>query len=406
MKLHNFIALRYIKSRKQTRVLSFISAISVIGIVLGVATLIVVINVMIGFEDNLKNKILGANSHIIVTKIDSSPVTEWESVKDDLTTVDGVKSASPFLLSQVLLTSERSVSGVVVRGIIPETEKEVTNIKKFMKKGDLDSLGVDEYNIIVGKDLALNLGLTVGDDVVLVSPFGKKGPFGFTPKMKHFTITGIFDTGMYEYNNSLAYIPLKVAQEFFETGDIVTGFSVNVQDVDKAYDVALNIRKKLEFPLWARDWFTMNQNLFSALKLEKAAMFVILTLITIVASFNIMSLITMTVKDKKRDIAILRAMGAKGSFIRKIFIRQGMMIGVAGTIIGNIIAYIICYVLENYKIISLPEDVYFMDRIPVKIVPEVFLIVSVSAIVITYLSSLVPSIHAAKFDPIEALRNE
>lgn len=406
MKLHNFIALRYIKSRKQTRVLSFISAISVIGIVLGVATLIVVINVMIGFEDNLKNKILGANSHIIVTKIDSSPVTKWESVKDDLATVDGVKSASPFLLSQVLLTSERSVSGVVIRGIVPETEREVTNIKKFMKKGDLDSLGVEEYNVIVGKDLALNLGLTVGDDVVLVSPFGKKGPFGFTPKMKHFTITGIFDTGMYEYNNSLAYIPLKIAQEFFETGNIVTGFSVNVQDVDKAYDVALNIRKKLEFPLWARDWFTMNQNLFSALKLEKAAMFVILTLITIVASFNIMSLITMTVKDKKRDIAILRAMGAKGNFIRKIFIRQGMMIGVAGTIIGNIIAYIICYVLENYKIISLPEDVYFMDRIPVKIVPEVFLIVSVSAIVITYLSSLVPSIHAAKFDPIEALRNE
>lgn len=406
MKLHNFIALRYIKSRKQTRVLSFISAISVIGIVLGVATLIVVINVMIGFEDNLKNKILGANSHIIVTKIDSSPITKWESVKDDLTKVDGVKSASPFLLSQVLLTSERSVSGVVIRGIIPETEKEVTNIKKFMKKGGLDSLGVEEYNVIVGKDLALNLGLTVGDDVVLVSPFGKKGPFGFTPKMKHFTITGIFDTGMYEYNNSLAYIPLKIAQDFFETGDIVTGFSVNVQDVDKAYDVALNIRKKLEFPLWARDWFTMNQNLFSALKLEKAAMFVILTLITIVASFNIMSLITMTVKDKKRDIAILRAMGAKGNFIRKIFIRQGMMIGVAGTIIGNIIAYIICYVLENYKIISLPEDVYFMDRIPVKIVPEVFLIVSVSAIVITYLSSLVPSIHGAKFDPIEALRNE
>lgn len=406
MKLHNFIALRYIKSRKQTRVLSFISAISVIGIVLGVATLIVVINVMIGFEDNLKNKILGANSHIIVTKIDSSPITKWESVKDDLAKVDGVKSASPFLLSQVLLTSERSVSGVVIRGILPETEREVTNIKKFMKKGDLDSLGVDEYNVIVGKELALNLGLTIGDDVVLVSPFGKKGPFGFTPKMKHFTITGIFDTGMYEYNNSLAYIPLKIAQEFFETGDIVTGFSVNVQDVDKAYDVALNIRKKLEFPLWARDWFTMNQNLFSALKLEKAAMFIILTLITIVASFNIMSLITMTVKDKKRDIAILRAMGAKGNFIRKIFIRQGMMIGVAGTIIGNIIAYIICYVLENYKIISLPEDVYFMDRIPVKIVPEVFLIVSVSAIVITYLSSLVPSIHGAKFDPIEALRNE
>lgn len=406
MKLQNYIAFRYIKSRKETRILSFISAISIIGIVLGVATLIVVINVMIGFEDNLKQKILGANSHIIVSRIDSSPISNWESVKEKISSVDGVKASSPFLINQVLLTTERGVSGVVVRGIIPETEMTVTNIRKYMKEGDLKSLDDNDYNIVIGKDLANNLAVGVGDEIVMLSPFGKKGPFGFTPKMKHFKITGIFDTGMYEYNNTLTLINLKTAQEFFEIGDIVSGFSVNVYDIDKAQEIAYKLRDALKFPLWARDWFSMNQNLFSALKLEKAAMFIILTLITIVASFNIMSLITMTVKDKTRDIAILRAMGASSRFIRNIFIRQGLFIGVVGVLIGNIIGYIICYILENYKIISLPEDIYYMDRIPVKIVPEVFLIVSISAILITFLSSIVPSIHASKLDPIEALRNE
>lgn len=406
MRLHNFIALRYIRSRKETRVLSFISAISIIGIVLGVATLIVVINVMIGFENNLRDKILGANSHIIVNRIDSSPIKDWQTVETKIKEVEGVVGVSPFLLNQVLLTSEQSVSGVLVRGIIPETEVDVTNIKKYMKEGDLNSLSKEDYNIVIGKDLANNLGLSVGDDIVMVSPFGKKGPFGFTPKMKHFTVTGIFDTGMYEYNNTLTLIPLKAAQSFFELEDIVTGFSVSVDDVNKAGEISHQIRKKLGFPLWARDWFSMNQNLFSALKLEKAAMFIILTLITVVASFNIMSLITMTVKEKKRDIAILRAMGASSRLIRNIFIRQGLVIGLVGILIGNIIGYIICYILENYKIISLPEDVYFMDRIPVKIVPEVFILVSICAIIITFLSSIVPSIHASKMDPIEALRNE
>ena len=406
MKLQNYIALRYIKSRKETRILSFISAISIIGIVLGVATLIVVINVMIGFEDNLKQKILGANSHIIVTKIDSSPILNWESVRQTIGSVDGVKASSPFLINQVLLTSERGVNGVVVRGIIPETEMLVTNIKKYMKEGDLKSLEDNDYNIVIGKDLANNMAVSIGDEIVMLSPFGKRGPFGFTPKMKHFKITGIFDTGMYEYNNTLTLIPLKTAQEFFEVGDIVSGFSVSVYDINNAQEIAHKLRDALKFPLWARDWFSMNQNLFSALKLEKAAMFIILTLITIVASFNIMSLITMTVKDKTRDIAILRAMGASSRFIRNIFIRQGLFIGTVGILVGNVIGYIICYILENYKIISLPEDIYYMDRIPVKIVPEVFLLVSISAIVITFLSSIIPSIHASKLDPIEALRNE
>ncbi|MCA1981180.1 MAG: FtsX-like permease family protein, partial [Calditerrivibrio sp.] len=188
--------------------------------------------------------------------------------------------------------------------------------------------------------------------------------------------------------------------------DVVSAFSIKVDDIDNAPKIAKTIADKLDFPFWARDWLSMNKNLFSALELEKSAMFIVLTLIVIVASFNIVSLITMTVKDKKRDIAILRAMGASEKIIQRIFIKQGMIIGLAGTLIGDILAYVICVVIKKYKIISLPKDIYFMDRIPVEIVPEVFLIVTAAAIIITYLSALYPAKQGARMDPIAALRND
>ncbi|AEI15444.1 lipoprotein releasing system, transmembrane protein, LolC/E family [Flexistipes sinusarabici DSM 4947] len=409
MKISNFLAYRYLKSKKETKVLSFISLISIIGIVLGVATLIVVINVMIGFEDNLKQKILGANSHIIVNKIDGSAIDNWKETAEEIAKTDNVVGVSPFIISQVLLTSKERVSGVVLRGVIGKREIESSNIGKYMKRGNFD-LKSDNATakppIILGKALANSLSTSIGEEIVVVSPFGKKGPFGFTPKMKKFRVAGIFDTGMYEYNNSLAYVNLHDIQNFMKMGDNVSGFSVKVKNFDNAGEIAEKIENKLGFPFWARDWLSMNQNLFSALKLEKAAMFVILTLIIVVASFNVISLITMTVKDKKRDIAIIRAMGASEKLIKNIFIKQGLYIGVVGTVFGNIIAYVICFVLKRYKLIELPADVYYMDSIPIKIVPEVFLLVTVCAIFITFISSIIPARQAAKMDPIEALRNE
>lgn len=409
MKISNFLAYRYLKSKKETKVLSFISLISIIGIVLGVATLIVVINVMIGFEDNLKQKILGANSHIIVNKIDGSAIDDWGSVADKIESIDNVEGVSPFVISQVLLTSKERVSGVVLRGVIGEREKKASNISKYLKSGNFH-LKPDNATakppIVIGKALANNLSANIDDEVVVVSPFGKKGPFGFTPKMKKFKVAGIFDTGMYEYNNSLAYVNLTEIQDFMKMDGSVSGFSVKVKNFDNAGEIAGKIENKLGFPYWARDWLSMNQNLFSALKLEKGAMFVILTLIIVVASFNVISLITMTVKDKKRDIAIIRAMGASEKMVKNIFIKQGLYIGIVGTFFGNIIAYAICFVLKHYKLIDLPADVYYMDSIPVKIVPQIFLLVTVCAIIITYISSIIPARQAAKMDPIEALRNE
>jgi lipoprotein-releasing system permease protein len=408
LKFERFIAKRYLKSRKSNRILSFISGVSVLGIVLGVATLIVVISVMSGFSDNLKNRILGANAHIVVNRMDVSPIENWRGVQQEIATVKDVTGVSPFIISQVLLTSPNNVAGSVIRGVNAADEMKVTSIAKFMKEGSFAELNKknDVPMIALGKELAANLGVVVGDNVTMVSPLGKKGPFGITPKMKHFQVCGVFDTGMYEYNNTLAYIDMKAAQEFFGLPDVVSGFSIGTTNFDLAEDIAADIQKKLDFPYWSRDWISMNQSLFSALKLEKYAMFIILTLIIIVASFNVISMITVTVKDKKRDIAILRAMGASEGSISGIFKHQGMIIGVTGTVIGNLLGLAICLVLANFKIISLPADVYFMDRIPVKIEVMTFVVVSVCSLLITYVAGLFPARQSAKLDPVEALRRD
>jgi len=409
MKFQNFIAYRYLKSRKQNRILSFISAISIIGITLGVATLIVVTSVMAGFESNLKEKILGANSHVVVNRLDGKPITQYGAVEMAIKSKKGVEGVSPFIINQVLLTSRKNVSGVVIRGVLPEKEMQVTDIKKYMKLGKFTDLNVKEgktHKIMLGEDLANSLGVTVGDKIVIVSPFGKRGPMGFTPKMRNFVVGGIFDTGMYEYNTSLAYISLEAAQEFFGTGKIATGFSLKVSDFDRVKEITAALNEELTFPYYARDWISMNKSLFSALQLEKITMFIILTLIVIVASFNVVSMISVSVKDKKRDIAILRAMGTSEWKISGIFMRQGMALGLLGTVIGNILGFVICWVLENYKIIELNEDVYYLDRIPVIIQPEVYVLVTVCALAITFVAGLFPAWQSAKLDPIEALRRD
>ena len=406
MRLINFISLRYLFSKKSEKFISFISTISIIGITLGVATLIIVINVMIGFEENLKNKILGVNAHIIVNRIDRAPIMEWEETYKKIKDIKGVEGVSPFIINQVLITSKNGASGAVVRGVDPELEINVNNIKKFITDGRLFKKNSKDFEIILGKELALQLGVFVGDEITMVSPMGTKGPFGFIPLMKHFKVVGLFDCGIYDYNATFTFINLEVAQDFFNTGNIITAFSVRVKGFKEAKKLAEIIERTLSVPYVARDWLSMNKSLFSALKLEKIAMFLILTLIVIVASFNIVSLITITVKDKQKDIAILRTVGASESLIRKIFIRQGLLIGLIGTIIGNLLALVISFILERYRIITLPEEIYYMDRIPIKIAPEIFVIVSIAAILITFLSTLYPSRKASRLNPAEALRNE
>ncbi len=412
MKPENLLAVRYLRSRKRTRLLSFLSVTSVIGIMLGVAALIIVVSVMSGFSDNLKSKLIGANSDIIITRFDNQPIDNYSALREKIISSGGVAAASPFIMGQVLLTSDKSVTGVVIKGIDPAFEKDVSRLASFMASGslsDLDkSFGPDKNipGILLGRDLAVTLAVGDGDEITVVSPYGSRGPFGITPKMKKFIVAGLFDTGIYEYNATMAYISVPAAQDFLNMKGSVSGFGVASSDKENLLPVVEALSKELAFPYWVRDWLSMNASLFSALKLEQFAMFVILTLIIIVASFNIVSMIAITVKDKLKDIAILRASGAGSGFVTRVFMRQGLIVGLTGTVLGDALALVISLCLKNFKIIELPRDVYFMDKIPVNIDWQVYLLVTVCSIAITFLAAVFPARQAARMSPIEALRND
>jgi len=403
-----FIAFRYLKGKHRRAPISLNTVISIGGVALGVMTLIVVLSVMSGFENDLKKKILGANSPIVVTTYDSKGITDYDNALKKIEGMPHIMSATPFTYSEVMLTSPSSVSGIILKGINTESDGHVTDLQKNMVKGSLKDLAVHDGGaaIVLGKELASNLGVGVGEKVSVVSPFGSMTPMGMVPKMQEFMVSGIFESGMYEYDSKLAYISIPEAQKFFGLGDSVTGFEVRIDDLDQSTALARAVQENLGFPFRARDWLQMNKSLFSALKLEKITMFVILVLIILVASFNIVSTLIMIVIEKAREIAILKSMGATRAGIMKIFMIDGTIIGVVGTMIGLAGGYAICAVLGATNLISLPSDVYYINHLPVLMDPVEFLAVSGAAISISFLATLYPSWQAARLDPLEALRYE
>lgn len=411
LKIDNLIAMRYIRSRKRNSILSFLSITSIIGLMLGTATLILVVSVMTGFTNNLKEKMMGTNSDIVITDYSGVTVLKYEELIKDVLKVKGVKAASPFVNAQAVTMRDDGVSGIIIKGIDVDREKQVSKIASFIIFGSYDELKEkiegEPYGILLGKELAFAMSAAVGDVITLISPQPTRGPFGVNPKMRKFIVKGIFDTGVYEYNTTLAYMNLEAAQEFMGfKNNGVTGVQVALQSGYDSVAMTRTIDKQIANKYWTRDWLSMNKSLFSALELEKYAMFIVLTLIIIVASFSIVSMIAITVKDKQKDIAILRAYGASPSFIRSIFIRQGMLVGIVGTMLGNIIAFLISLLLTKYKIITLPEDIYFMDRLPINIDYSVYLIVSLCAVVITFFASLYPSNQSAKLNIVESIRQD
>lgn len=411
MKIDNLIALRYFKSRKRNSIVSFLSITSIIGLMLGTATLILVVSVMSGFTNNLKEKMMGTNSDIVITDFSTVPVRDYEKLMQEVKNIKGVKAAAPFVNTQAVSMSGSGVSGIIIKGIDADLEKTVSKISSFITFGSLDDIKNrqegEPYGILLGKDLAFSLMAGVGDTITLISPQLNRGPFGLNPKMRSFIVKGIFDTGVYEYNASMAYISIEAAQEFIGLKEnSVTGISVAVEKGVNSIDLTYTINQKIENKYWARDWLSMNQSLFSALELEKYAMFIVLTLIIIVASFSIVSMIAITVKDKQKDIAILRAYGASSSCIRSIFIRQGLIVGIIGTALGNITALLLSILVTKYKLIKLPADIYFMDSLPLNIDYHVYLFVSVCAVLITFLASLFPSNQSAKMNIVDGIRND
>lgn len=402
-----FIALRYLRTKKKHKGISFNTLISIGGVSVGVMALLVVLSVMSGFHEDLQKKILGVNAHVVVLNY-RGMMPEYRDVIKKTKNDTDVLSSAPFVLGQVMVSSGRRAQGVFLRGIDPEIELQTTEIGQFMKEGELGGLAPKEGvpGIIIGRELSSSIGVFKGDLVTILSPVGKIGPLGMLPKVRQFRVAGIFEVGMFEYDSNLVLTDVKEAQDFFDMGDAVTGVQLKLADIYKASVVRERVQKILGFPLYTKDWMQMNRNLFSALKLEKFAMFIILILIILVASFNIVSTLIMNVIEKKREIAILKAMGATDRGVMNIFMIQGLFIGVLGTIIGVAGGYLLCYVLNTYQIIKLPADVYYLSHLPVKTKLTDFLVVSLSAVTISFLSTIYPAWQAARINPVEPLRYE
>ncbi|HDI83138.1 MAG TPA: lipoprotein-releasing ABC transporter permease subunit [candidate division WOR-3 bacterium] len=399
-----FIAKRYIRIKKGEFFRSLITIFSVTGVALGVATLIVVLSVMNGMSNDLREKILGTNGHIMVSKFYGEEIYNVNAVIDSIKhNIPEVVGATPYIFSKILIRHGNFTDGVIIRGVDTLTMDQVSNLRKKVILGRFD---VSDNGVVLGNYLADGLRAHVGDTVEIAVPFGGiPTPFGILPRAERFVVKGIFDVGMYEFNATLALVSIEKAKGLLGRSG-VTGIELSIKDIYKAPEVSRKLVLLLGYPYRVRNWIEMNRNLFAALKLEKFAMFIILALIVVVAAFNIASILIMIVLEKTREIGILRAMGATGRKIMRIFMIDGLLVGGIGTTTGLIIGYVLCWALGKYKFISLPADVYFLDKLPVKMQPLDFLIVGVSAIIISFLATIYPALRASKMDPVEAIRNE
>lgn len=404
-----FISLRYLKARRKQAFVSVISFISIGGVAIGVMALIIVLGVMTGFSDDLRTKILGAKSHLVIYQLGAG-MPDYREIIKEVKTVAGVVSATPAILNQVMISSPSNTVGPMIKGIDPASAPTVTNLGSIIKEGTLQDLDKELPSglpgIILGKELAMILGVVTGDEIKIISPFGTMTPAGMLPRASRFQVVGIFDSGMYEYDSSLAYVSLAQAQNFFNQPDVATEIEVKVEDIYRVKQLSLKIQEHLGARYQVRDWMEMHKNLYAALKLEKMAMFIILVLIILVASFNIVGTLIMVVRDKHKDIAILKSMGAQSLSIMKIFILEGLIIGLTGTVLGILGSFVVAALQNTYHIVGLPPDVYYISHLIIKITPRDLILVTVSAISISLMATLYPSWQAAQLDPAETLRYE
>ena len=382
-----------------------ITFLSVAGVILGVMALVIVIAVMSGAETEFRNRILGLEPHILVMNYGGS-FKQDKSFSKKIRDTPGVKSVSPILFGQAMIRTKRSFSGIMIRGVTPENGASL--IKGYTKQDLEKALRGSKTKkslpgIILGKELANSIGVIIGDRVVLMSASGIISPMGQIPSMKQFRVAGTFESGMSEYDGMLAYARLDHVQSLIAAKDKISAIGIWVDDVFEVKNLTSNHLTSIKYPFYIRDWMDINHSLFSALKLEKTAMFVILTLIILVAAFNIASALIMMVMEKTKDIAVLKAMGATNSTIRRIFIIKGMIIGVIGTTIGTIAGVFVCYILKKYEFIKLPEA-YPFSTLPVQLDYTDVTIIAFSAVVICFLSTLYPSYKASKMNPVEAIR--
>ena len=420
MSFELFVGFRYLQARRKQALISVITFISVIGVTLGVMAMMVVLAVMTGFGADIKSKILGANAHIRVMSR-TGQLDQHEEVMKKIEAVEGVEATAPFIYSQVMLRRGSLVSGAVLRGIDPLRAGRVVDLEKSVKDTDLRALAQPSNSdtrakevreappgIILGKELSRLLAAYPGDEVYVISPFGGSlTPIGGRiPHMKRFSVAGLFDSGMYDYDTSFAYVSIESAQQFLRLGQSVHGIEVKVGDIYSVDKISRSVLESLGTAYWTQDWMQMNKNFFSALKLEKVVMFIILVLIILVAAFNIISTLIMMVVDKTKDIAILKSMGASSKSIMKIFMLDGLVIGGVGTILGIMGGSVVCFLLKRYEFVKLPSDVYYISTLPVRVQVVDVALIALSAIAISFLATLYPSYQASRLDPVAAIRYE
>jgi lipoprotein-releasing system permease protein len=416
MRYELFIGLRYLRARRRETFISLITVISVLGVMIGVMTLNVVMAVMTGFEETLRDRLLGINAHVALVK-SGDQVSDYDKLVEEVKKEQGVVAASPSIYGQVMLTAGPRVSGVVVRGVDPDRINQVVDIERFIKPGSLQNLEkphplqVDGRTVllpgvILGTRLANQLGVFPGSPIQVVSPLGSPTAIGVIPKVRRFVVVGIFNSGMSEIDSTLVYMGLADAQKFFELDDTVTNIEIRVEDVYQAKAVADNIQRRLGFPYLTEDWSRLWPNLFSALKLEKTVYFLVLLLMVLIGAFNIISTLIMVVMEKRKDVAILQSMGATRDSIRKIFLIKGCVIGVVGTLLGVFLGFAICLLIQKYSFIELPKDVFLISTVPVRIYWSNFLLVAFASLCVCLLASIYPARQAAKLDPVEIIRYE
>jgi lipoprotein-releasing system permease protein len=403
MKFELLVAIRYLKAKRKQAVISLITVISIVGVAAGVAALIVALAINAGFRNDLQNRLLGAQAHIAVLSKDRS-ISDYITATRQIESIPGVIAAAPAVHQTVLLSSGVGSKGVVLKGIIPEMETRISALSSNLVKGSLSDF--NESSILIGQELANSMGTFVGDKLRVISAETRLTPLGNTPRNLTLQVRGIFSSGLYDLDSSWVYVPLPAAQRLFGTGDVASVIEVKVEDIWAANAVGMQIVQRLGDSYDFTDWMQTNRPIFQALQLERLVMFVTIGLIVLVAALNIVATLIMMVLEKTRDIAILMSMGATKDNIRKIFMLQGVVIGIVGTLIGVFIGNVISVMADKYHLISLAPDVYSIAYVPFRAQPYDSLIVALSAILISFLATIYPSAAAAKLQPVEALRYE
>ena len=401
------LGLRYLGARGQRGALSLFVWIGVGGVFLGVAALIVVLAVMTGFQDGIRDRIISANPHLLVFQAGGKALTEPASVAQRVRGVRGVRTATPFVLQQVLFTAAGGAThGGLVRGLDFAAPAVSADVQSQVRAGSMAPLVNGDAAIMLGVELARSLGVMIGDPVTVISPQGAITAVGMVPKMRRYTVAGTVEVGMFEYDSSLAYLALPAAQEFAGLGQGVTGVEIKLEDPFDAKRVGRDVMGRLGFPYWARDWMDMNRNFFAALQLEKLALFVIVTIIVLVAAFAIIGHLVLLVAEKRKEIGILKALGASNPSITTIFFTVGMTIGVVGTVAGSVVGLALIWLQNTFKLIRLAGDVYQIDYLPMKLSTGDFILIIGSTLVLSLLATIIPARRAGALLPVDVLRYE